>query len=53
MHCDTSTDCLVKLFSFLIAYVDPDIAGKWVGEKNAHNLALHWRRDDEAIFSIG
>ena len=33
MRRDASNDFLVEPLSFTIAYVDPDIAGKRVGEK--------------------
>jgi len=42
----------VKTFSFTIAYVDPDIAGKRVGENNTQLVSWHWTGDDESILPI-
>jgi len=35
-----------------IAHVDPDIAGKRVGENNIQLLSWHWPADDELILPI-
>jgi len=43
---------LVKLFSFTIAYVNPDIAGKMVGKNNCQLFLWHWPGDDELILPI-
>ena len=48
-HCDDSTDFLVEPFSFTIAYVDPDIARKRVGENDPQLFSGHWPWDDESI----
>jgi hypothetical protein len=45
-------DFLVEPFSFTIAYVDPDIAGKRVGENNTQLFSWHWPADDELILLI-
>jgi len=50
--CDTLTNFLVELFSFTIAYVDPDIAGKRVGENNTQLFSWHWPGDDKSILLI-
>jgi len=52
VRCDPSTNILVKPFSFTIAYVDLDIAGKRVAENNTELFSWHWPGDDELIFSI-
>jgi len=52
VHCNASTDFLFKPFSFIIAYVDPDVAGKTVVENNTHLCSYHWPGDDELIFPI-
>ena len=52
MCCDASNDFLVEPFSFTIAYVDPDIAGKRVGENNTQLFSWHWPGDDESILPI-
>ena len=52
MRCDASNDFLVEPFSFTIAYVDPDIAGKRVGENNTQLFSWHWPGDDESILPI-
>lgn len=49
---DTSTDRLVRLFNSVIAYVEPDIAAKRVGENNAQLFLWHWAGDDESIHPI-
>jgi hypothetical protein len=52
VSCDVSKDFLVEPFSFTITYVDPDIAGKRVGENNTQRLSWHWPGDDESILLI-
>jgi hypothetical protein len=52
VRCDASYDFLVEPFSFIIAYVDPDIAGKRVGENNTHLCSWRWPGDDESILPI-
>jgi len=52
VRCDPSTDFLVEPFSFTIAYVDPNIAGKRVGEYNTQLFSWHWPGDDESILPI-
>ena len=52
MRCDASTDFLLKPFSLTAAYVDPNIAGKRVGENNAQLFSWHWPGDDEPILPI-
>jgi len=52
VRCDASNDFLVDPLSFPIAYVDPDIAGKRVGENNTQLLTWHWPGDDESIQPI-
>jgi hypothetical protein len=49
---DTSKDFLVEQFSFIIAYVDPDIAGLRVGENNTQLLSWYWPGDNESILPI-
>jgi len=49
---DSSNDFLVESFSFTIAYVDPDIAGKRVGENNTQLFSWHWPGDDESKLPI-
>jgi len=52
MGCDASNDFLVEPFSFTNGYVDPDIAGKRVGENNTQLFSWHWPGDDESILLI-
>jgi len=52
VRCDASTDFLLKPFSLTAAYVDPNIAGKRVGENNAQLFSWHWPGDDEPILPI-
>jgi len=52
VRCNTSNDFLVELFSFTIAYVDRNIAGKRVGENNTQLFSWHWPGDDESILPI-
>jgi len=51
-HCNTSTGFLVDPFSFTIAYVDPVIAGKRVGETYTRLISWHGPGDDESILLI-
>jgi len=51
-RCDASTDFLVEPLSFIITYVEPDIAGKRAGESNTEQLSWHWPGDDESILLI-
>jgi len=50
--CDASKDFLVEPFSFTIAHVDPDIAGKRVGENNTQLFSWQWPGDDELILPL-
>jgi hypothetical protein len=52
VRCNASTDFLVEPLSFTIAYVDPVIAGKRVGENNTLLFSWHWPRDVESIHPI-
>jgi len=52
VRCDASTDFVVEPFIFNIPYVDPDIAGKRVGENNIQQFVWHWPGDDESILPI-
>jgi len=52
VRCDASIDFLVKPSSIIIPYVDPDIAGKRVGETNIQLFSWHWPGDDESILPI-
>jgi len=52
VRCNAKNYFLVKPFSFTIAYVDPDIAGKRVGENNTQLFSWHWPGDDESILPI-
>jgi len=49
VHWDTSTNFLVEPFRFIIAYVDPNIAGKRVGENHTQLFCRRWPGDDEMI----
>jgi len=49
---DDWTDFLAEPFGISITYVDPDVAGKRVGENNSHLFSQHWPRDDESILLI-
>jgi len=49
---DSSTDFIVKPFSFTITYVDPDVAGKWVADNNTQLFSWHWPGDNESILPI-
>jgi len=42
----------VDPFSFTIPYVDPNIAGKRVGENNTQLFTWDWPGDDESILPI-
>jgi len=46
------TDLLVEPFTFTIAHVDPDIAGRSVGENNTQLSSWHWPGDDESKIPI-
>jgi len=50
--CDASADFLVESFSFTVAYVDLDIAGKRMAEIDAQQFSCHWPRDDESMLPI-
>jgi hypothetical protein len=50
--CNVSTDSRIVAFSFTITFVDPDIAGKRVGETNTQLFSWHWSREDESILRI-
>jgi hypothetical protein len=52
VRCDASNDFLVDPFSFTIAYVHPDLAGKRVGEINTQLFSWYGPGDDESIFPI-
>jgi len=52
VHCDASTDFLAEPFSFNIACVDPNVAGKRVHEHNIQLFSSHWPGDDESILLI-
>jgi len=52
VRCDSSNYSLVAPFSFTITYVDPDIAGKRVGENNTQLFSWHWPGDDASILPI-
>ena len=43
------TDFLVEPSSCIIAYMDPDLAGKMVGEINTELFSWHWVGDVESI----
>jgi len=50
--CDALKDFVVEPFRFSIAYVEPDIAGKSVGENNTQLFSWHWPGVDESIVPI-
>jgi hypothetical protein len=50
--CDASNDFLVAPVNFTIAYVDPNIAGKRVGEINTQLFSQDWPGDNESILPI-
>jgi len=50
--CDVSTDFYVVPLGLTIAYVDPHIAGKRVGENNTQLCSWYWPGDDESIVPI-
>jgi len=52
VYCDASNHSCVEPFSFSIAYGDPDIGGKRVGENNTQLFSWHWPGDDESILPI-
>jgi hypothetical protein len=49
---DASNDFLVAPVNFTIAYVDPNIAGKRVGEINTQLFSQDWPGDKESILLI-
>jgi len=49
---DSLTDILVEPFSITIAYVDPDLAGKSVGETNTPLFSWDWPGNDESRLPI-
>jgi len=49
---DASNNFLVEPCSFTITYVDPDIAGKRVGEYNTQLFSWHRPGDDESTLPI-
>jgi len=49
---DCLTDFLVEPIIFTIAFVDPDIAGKRVGENNCPLFSCCWPADGESILPI-
>jgi len=53
VSCDVPTNFHVEQFIFTIAYVDPDIAGKRVGQNNSQPFPWHWPGVDESIVLIG
>jgi hypothetical protein len=52
VHCEASTNFLVQPFSFTITYVDPDVAGKRVGETNTQLFSWDQPGDNELILLI-
>jgi hypothetical protein len=52
VHCNASASFLVELFSFTIAYVDLDIAGKRLGENSTQLLSWDWPEDVGSIYWI-
>jgi hypothetical protein len=50
--CDSSNNVLVELYRCTIAYVDPNIGGKKVGENGTQLFSWHWPGDDESILPI-
>jgi len=49
---DASTDLFVEPFKLTIAYVDPDIAAKRVGENKSQIFSWHCAEDNESILPI-
>ena len=52
VNCNISTHFLVQSVCSTIAYVDPNVAGKMMGENNAEPDSGHWPPDDESILQI-
>jgi len=52
VRCYTSTDFVVKPFSFTIAHVVRNITGKRVGENNTQQFTWHWPGDDVSILPM-
>jgi len=52
VRCDASNYYHVEPFRLTIVYVDPDIAGKRVGENNTQLFSWHWPGDDKSILPI-
>ena len=52
VRCNALPGFLVEPFSVTIAYVDPNIAGKRVGENNTQLFTWHWPGDDESRLPI-
>ena len=52
MRSNASNNFLVEPFRFTIAYVDPDIAGKRVGENHTQLFSWHWPGDDESLLPV-
>jgi len=50
--CEAFPGFLVEPFSVTIAYVDPNIAGKRVGENNTQLFTWHWPGDNESRLPI-
>jgi len=49
---DAWRDFLVEPFCCAIVYVDPDVAGKRVGENHTQIFSWHWTGDDELRIPI-
>jgi hypothetical protein len=43
----------MEQLNLTIAYVDPEIAGKRVGQNHCQRFSWHWPGDDELILPIG
>jgi hypothetical protein len=52
MPCDVLTDFLVEPFSFMIVYVDANIARQWEGENNIPQIPGYKVWDKESILPI-
>jgi hypothetical protein len=52
LHCDYLTDVYGEPVSFTVAYVDPDIAGKIVGETNTQLFSWDWPANDQSKLQI-
>jgi hypothetical protein len=46
---DALTNLIFKPFRSTIAHVDPNIAGKLLGEINAQEFSWHWPGDEASI----